>query len=145
MKRRGLLLAPTLAVAVLVAGCGASAAEEAAQAVYEECVRPDADHQLLEHDGPEVRIAVTGDAARARAGASGALDAVERGDDPEDVDFTGMGIAMGVVLATECLVEETRYPGSSDQLQDGDEWEGWRFTEESGAGSEFTATFTSTG
>jgi hypothetical protein len=41
-------------------------------------------------------------------------------------------------------VEETGYPGSSDQLEDGDEWDGWRYETEEGAGSEFTATFIAT-
>lgn len=39
------------------------------------------------------------------------------------------------------MVGETGYPGSYDQLTDGEEWEGWRYREQSGAGSEVTFVF----
>ena len=126
----------------LLSGCGMSAGHQAAEAAFDVCVTPAATHQVLELEGRDVRIAVTGETARAASGADAEIDAMRAGNYDGEID--GIAVAMSVVVASSCMVDETGYPGSYDQLRDGDEWDGWRYREESGAGSEFVATFTAT-
>jgi hypothetical protein len=141
-KRATFAGAAIVVSAAVLSGCGSSAGEEAATAAYDACVKPEADTQVLVHDGSTVAIEIKGDAARALSGMEEETDALLAGD--EDTSLDGMGVGLAMLMAQDCLVEETGYPGSSDQLEDGDEWDGWRYETEEGAGSEFTATFIAT-
>lgn len=129
-----------LAAASVLSGC-TSAANEAAQAAYDECVRPESDVQVLFINEGTVSVQVKGDLARAMAESDFSAESIvnDSGELPESV-----GISLAVLAGTDCLVEQTGYPGSSDQLTDGEEWDNWRFSEESGPGSEFSLLFTST-
>ena len=80
---------------------------------------------------------------RAVAGNDDAVNSIEDGGLTQE-GASGLVISFALLGAVACLVEETNYPGSSDQLTDGDEWDGWRFHEKSPVGSEFTATFEAT-
>ena len=97
--------------------------------------------QVLGHEGNTVTISVTGDDARALAGMEDDVKAIQGGGEAQGA---GIAVGMAIIVAQNCLIEETGYPGTSDQLVDGDQWDGWEFSEESGAGSEFTARFTAT-
>ncbi len=140
MSRRHLSAGAALLLAAGLTACS-SAASAAAEEAFEACNSGGVDNDLLHHDGKHVYIEVTGDEARAFAGIDDEIDQLGNTDDP---DFSGMAVAFKVVLAAECLAEETGYPGSYDQLSDGEEWDGWRYSEEKGAGSEVTFVFTST-
>lgn len=133
--------ATTAAVAALtltsLVGCS-SAAKDAAQEAYEACKNDAASTQVMRLDGREVLIEVKGDAARAFSGVD---DEIDRLGETEDLQMDGIVVAMNVVLAAECMVEETGYPGSYEQLTDGEEWDGWRYHENPGAGSEVTFVF----
>ncbi|GEM_PF-3054252 len=143
MSKRTTVAGLTIVVtAVALSSCGSSAAEQAATAAYDACVKPDAETQVLVHDGNTVAIEIKGEAARALSGMEEETDALLAGD--EDASLDGMGVGLAMIFAQDCLVEETGYPGSSDQLEDGDEWDGWRYSTDEGAGSEFTASFTAT-
>lgn len=124
----------------LTAACGSSAGAESAKAVYEACSGPEGLKEILRLDGPRVSIVVDGDAARALSGTDKEIEAMLEGGG----DLDGIMVAMSVVLAQDCLVEETGYPGSAEQVKSGDEWDGWKFDEKPGAGSSFTATYTAT-
>lgn len=135
-------MVPVVIVALvgLTAGCSGSSAE--AQAAYDACATPDAEINLVRMDGRSVLVELVGDDARVASGGEDAADEVATGELSED-SLSGLGMSMALLFAVECLVEETGYPGTSDQLTDGDEWDGWRYTETSGAGWEFTAMFES--
>ncbi len=141
MMKQGAAVVAGAVVAMCLAGCGSSAGEAAAQEAYDACVKPDAKVQVLQREGKAVVISVKGDDARALAGMEDDAGAILSGD---EASGDGLAIGLSVILAQDCMIEQTGYPGSSDQLADGDEWDGWKFEEESGAGSEFTATFTAT-
>lgn len=141
MSRKTAIIGAALLLAAGVTSCS-SAANAAAEAAFDACQpSSSADHDLLRHDGKHVRIEVTGDAARAFAGIDDEIDQLGKTDDP---DFSGMVVALQVITAAECLADETGYPGSYDQLSDGEEWDGWTYSEKKGAGSEVTFTFTAT-
>lgn len=142
MTYRGSVALVVGALALALAGCGAGA--EAAAAVYDECASPDSDINLVRHDGDEVMVDVRGDHARAIAGMEGWVESVESGSDPSDAQSDGLAVGFSLMMAVDCLVEETAFPGSSVDLEDGDEWEGWRYSYERGAGSEETYIFTAT-
>jgi hypothetical protein len=142
------IAAPTslAALALLLSGCGASADEQAAEAVYDACVIEDALAQLLQLDGNAVSVVVEGEHARALAGFEDEIDALtSSAPSSDDGEVSGTAVAAALLLNVDCLAEETGYPGSSDQIQSGEEWEGWRVEENSGAGSESTITFTAVG
>lgn len=126
MKRRTAATALSAAALLLLTGCGSSAADEAAQAVFDECDRPDAPTRLLEVDGSDVVLEVAGETARGIA----------------DGDVV---TSMVLLLDMKCVLEATNFPGSAEQLADGDEWDGWRASVDEGAGSEVTYVFTATG
>lgn len=141
MKRA---LLPIAAIgAALLAGCS-SASETAAQDAYDQCFNAEAEFSLLEVEGSTVQIVVEGEAARALAGTDGEIDQVLAGDGPAEGELTGLGVSLAMLTTIDCLVEVTDYPGSSDQLAEGDAWEGWEYSYTDGAGSSFTASFTST-
>lgn len=141
MTARRIPLAAAAGLVLLMSACS-SAGSEAAQVAYDACYNEDTELDLLVLDGSEVRVEVTGDDARARSGTDDELDALEAGRD--DVGMDGFAVALRMLMDVECLVEETTYPGSAEQLTDGDEWDGWRYAEDDGAGSEVTFSFTST-
>lgn len=129
---------------LLLAGCGSSAANEEAQIAYDACFNPDADPNLLQLDGDTVKVEVLGENAKALAGFGDAADNVEASGEFDDNDVDGFVVGVLMMSAIECLVDETGYPGSSDTLTDGEEWDGWRYSENAGAGSEMTFSFEST-
>ena len=138
------LTSTMLAITVFASGCSSSGTESA-RAAYDACLNPDAATSLLKLDGDRVVVAVTGDAAKALSGAEADFDALLAGIAPtNDGALTGIGVSMAILRDTGCLVEETGYPGSSDQLKDGDSWEGWNYHETAGVGSETTMTFKAT-
>lgn len=124
MRRRAAAFGAAAAL-LFIAGCN-SAAADAAQAVYDECGGSD----LVTLDGDTVRLEMTGDAARAAAGHS------------EDV--SAAGIMLQFISAEDCLIDATLYPGRAQALEDGDEWDGWRYSTDDGAGSEIRSAFTAT-
>lgn len=128
---------------IALAGCGNGAAEQAAQEVYDACHKPGADIDMFRLDGDTVHLELTG---------SGARDFAEMMDKDVDVnnldallEGDGFALAAGLVIHTDCLVEQTDFPGTAEQLADGDEWTGWRYTEVSGPGAEFRRSFQATG
>ena len=133
-----------LAIMVLASGCSSSGTDSA-RAAYDACLNPDAATQLLKLDGDQVLVSVTGDDAKALSGAEADFDALLAGAAPSTNGApTGIGVSMAILRDTSCLVEVTGYPGSSDQLRDGDSWEGWTYDESAGAGSEATMSFKAT-
>lgn len=138
------LAAALVAGGLLLAGCGSSAANDAAQAAYDACLNPKADPDLLRIDGDTVQVEVIGDNAKALAGFSDAADNLTTTGKADDDDVDGFVVGMLMMSAVDCLVEETGYPGTSDALTDGEEWDGWTYSEEAGAGSEVTFSFKST-
>lgn len=127
------------ALVLALAACG-SANNDRAKAAYDECVTPDAEIQLLRHDKNKVILEVKGDDARATA----KIDDTIKNLGKDDASLDGLGVMLAIVMGAECLVEQTGYPGKSDQLRDGETWDGWKYTETPGAGSEVTMTFTAT-
>lgn len=140
MKKQGAVVVAGF-VMVGMAGCGHSAGQESAREAYDACVKPDAEVQVLRHEGNTVTLSVTGEDARDLAGMEDDANSILDGG---EADGNGLAIGLAIIVAQDCMLEQTSYPGTSDQLADGDEWDGWTFHEESGAGSEFTATFTAT-
>lgn len=134
-------IAATAALMVIggLAGCS-SAGSQAAQEAYDQCVKEDAEVQLLRLSKNTVSIEVKGDDARAYAGTS---DEIENLGSP-DSSLSGLGVSFAFLTGAECLADVTNYPGSAEQLTDGEEWDGWRYSEEDGAGSEFSLSFIST-
>lgn len=120
-----------IAAAFVLTGCGGGSAE--AEAAAEEC----ADERLT-RDGSALHFEVTG----SEAAAIGNLDS----DTPDaDLIAEAGGAALSAFMTLDCLTGATGYPGSMDELQDGDEWEGWRYVEEDTVGSEIRFTFHATG
>lgn len=142
--RRVFISSTALVCVLVVAGCGPSAAEEAAQTAYDACHKPEAENDLFVLDGKAVSLAVTGGNAAAMSKGSDAADALQSSGELDDDQISGVGIMMATLFGMECLVDETGYPGSTDELSDGEEWDGWTYNEEEGTGSEVTFTFTST-
>lgn len=136
------VLTTTVAITALTACSGAGNAE--AQAAYDACGQPDAELQLMRLDGNQVILEVTGDNAVALSGSDEELEKVLSGQDTGDGP-SALAISVGLMAGMECLIEHTGYPGSSDQIKDGEEWDGWSFSEEPGTGSEFVLRFTAKG
>lgn len=134
MKRT--LAAVPMVVLLVLAACSSQTA--AAEAVYDACSDSDVETNVLERDGRDVIISVTGEDARA-------LWAFNAGTGLDDIDTDGLAIGLTMILAHRCIVDETGFPGTEDQLRDGDEWEGWSYSDESGAGSTVRMVFTATG
>lgn len=140
-------LASPLIVAMLIAslaGCS-SAGNAAAQSAYDGCIKEGAEVQLLQLDGASVSVEVTGENAQALSNMESEMNSVLNGSGTEPDGPGGLAVALSMLGAVDCLVEATDYPGGSDDLENGDEWDGWRYSEESGAGSETTMRFTATG
>ena len=138
------LTALAAAAAVTITSCGPSPSEEAAQAVYDACDQPEAKTDLVHLDGESVNVEVKGEAAKTMSGGDDAADNLGMRGEFDDGDTEGLAIMLATMSAVDCMVENTDFPGDSTQLQDGDEWDGWSYSEESGTGSEVTFTFTST-
>lgn len=139
------LLAASAFAAVAALGltaCGPSASEEAAQAAYDSCDRPEAKTDLVHLDDETVTVEVTGDTAKALSGGYDAGDNLGASGELDEDDAAGVGLMIGVISAVDCMVENTDFPGASDELRDGDEWDGWRYAEEDGPGSEVVYSFT---
>src|SRR5699024_8412694 len=87
-----------LTVASVLSGC-TSAASEAAQAAYDECVRSEADVQVLFINADTVSVQVTGDLARAMAESDFSAESIvnESGEIPESI-----GISLAVLSGTDC-------------------------------------------
>src|SRR5699024_7316568 len=81
-----------LAVATVLSGC-ASAAHEAAQAAYDECVRPEADVDVLFIDEETVSVQVKGDLARAMAESNFTAESIANNPD-ELPDSLGISLAV---------------------------------------------------
>lgn len=137
------LLAAAAALSLLTA-CGAGAAEQAALEAYDACKASGMNRDLLRHDGNEVRIEITGEDARDVSRAGDAAENLQRNQEWGDDDLAGVGTMFAALSISNCMVEETGYPGTSEQLADGESWEGWSYAEESGAGSEVLLTYTAT-
>lgn len=137
------VLPATLALTLVaaVAACGPSASSEAAQAAYDECSK--GEKTLVRLSGSAVEVVVDGDDARAYAGVDTEIDRM--GDGDADALGDGMSVLLAIWAGTQCLVDETGYPGSWDQLKSGESWDGWRYEEVKGAGSATTFRFVSTG
>lgn len=135
------LCAVGVAIAGLI-GCGA-ATSSAAQAAYDACHLPDYDgDDLLRINGKTVSIEIKGDTARIFNQGTDAADSLKNTGEIGEGEMEGLGVMFRVMAAANCLVDETSYPGDAGQLSDGDEWEGWSYSEDSGAGSEFSMHFT---
>ncbi|MFK5582166.1 hypothetical protein [Serinicoccus sp. LYQ131] len=119
---------------LILTGCSGGSAE--AEAAAEECAEVGGDRLAL--DGSAVRFEVTGD----EAAAIGNLD-----PESPDVDLLAEvgDAAFSALFTLGCLTEATGYPGSVDDLRDGDEWDVWRYVEEDTVGSEIRFTFLADG
>lgn len=127
------VVALSAALFVVVGGCSGGS-NAAAEELFVACEGPGGD--LLRLDGSSVLVEVLGDDARALAEGGGtSAEDIAAGDIPD------LGVAFSVISGMECLVEATGYPGSMDQLRDGEEWGGWTFTITPGAGNEETSAF----
>lgn len=125
--RRTTRWAGGVAVAALTLnGCG-GAAKEAAQAAFEACGDREAPAPVVRLDGDVVYVEMKGENAQP-VEQFGDL----RGEARED-------------SALECLAEHTGYPGIPGHFADGEEWDGWRYHFEDGAGYEHANVFTATG
>ncbi|MFB7797244.1 hypothetical protein [Isoptericola sp. NPDC056134] len=146
MKTRSLAAtAALLTCTFTVAACGSSAGEDAAQTAYDACHKTEAKIDLLEIDGNQVSVVVAGENAKAMSGSDEEIAALSNGEVPDETEGpSAFAVSLAAVDSADCLAEHTGYPGSYDQLTDGEEWDGWRFEEETGAGSEFTSTFVAT-
>lgn len=122
--------ATTVGIALLLTACSGGNAE--AEAAAEECA--DEGGERLTVDGSSVRFEVTGDEAAA-------LGNVDPDSPDPDLLADATGIALSAVMTLECLTEATDYPGSVNDLADGDEWDGWRYIEEDTVGAEIRFTF----
>lgn len=136
------MLPVALAIALVggVAACGSSANSEAAKAAYDECSK--GEKSLVRLSGSAVEVVVDGDDARAYAGVNKEIDRMGEGD--VDALGDGMSVLIAIWGGTQCLVDETGYPGSWDQLKSGESWDGWRYEEIKGAGSATTFRFVAT-
>ena len=144
MKTSLPITAAILATTLLAAGCS-SAGNDEARAAYDACIKPEASVQLLKLDGNKVLIEVTGDAAKALSNADAEMKSILAGTASDDAgSLSGFGVSLALLGASDCLVEETGYPGKPSQLKSGDAWDGWTYKETSGAGSETTMAFTAT-
>lgn len=142
MDTRTTKIVGTVAALLLLAGCAGES--EAAQAAYDACVEHEGDLDLMALDGSKVTITVDGANAKALSASGDVADDILAGNELDDEGVSGVVVSMAVLLGAECLAEEAGFPGAADELKDGDEWEGWKFAETSGAGSSFTMTFTAT-
>ena len=144
MKTALPLTSAIIATTLLAAGCS-SAGNDEARAAYDACIKPEASVQLLKHTGNKVLIEVTGDAAKALSNVDEEMKSILAGTASDDAgSITGFGVTLAVLSASDCLVEETGYPGKASQLASGDAWDGWTYKESSGAGSESTMAFIAT-
>src|SRR5699024_8783104 len=114
-------IAAAFALVLALTACG-SANNDLAKAAYDECVNPDAEIQLLRHDKNNVILEVKGDDARASARTDEEIKNLSEGD----VSLDGISVMLAIVMGAECLAEQTDYPGTYDQLRDGDTWDGWK-------------------
>ncbi|GAA1174239.1 hypothetical protein GCM10009584_14300 [Ornithinimicrobium humiphilum] len=128
--------------AMALTGCGGGATDEAAQAAYDACADSEADAPLFRLDGDTVHVELKGDNARQLGNMPDIAGQI--GTDPQDMDLSGFGVGLALLAGLDCMSEHTGFPGASSDLEAGDEWEGWRYTYESGAGSEETHSFTAT-
>src|SRR5699024_1881544 len=114
-----------LAAASVLSGC-TSAANEAAQAAYDECVRPESDVQVLFINEDTVSVQVNGYLARAIAARDVSSESIVN----DSSQLPGnCGTSLAVLSGTDCLDDPSRYPVSSDQLTDGVEWDNSLFSE----------------
>lgn len=137
------VLATAAIGALVLSGCGGAAAD-AAQAAYDECSDADADAPLFRLDGNTVHVELRGDNARQLGNMPNIGDQLDRNVAVQDLDLSGFGVGISLLVGLECMAEHTGFPGRSADMNDGDEWEGWRFSYERGAGSEETHSFQST-
>jgi outer membrane murein-binding lipoprotein Lpp len=128
---------------LLLTGCS-SAGKEEAQAAYDACLNPKADTNVLRLDGSTVHVELVGDAAKSFSDSDDAVDNLENAGEFDDDDINGLVVGMLMLTAVDCMVEKTNYPGSSDDLTDGDKWEGWKYTEKDGTGAEMKMAFSAT-
>ena len=139
-------IAVAVVAALVVAGAGTGivlsasrGGNAAASAAYDACVNPKG-APILKLDGSSVRIEIKGDAAQKIAGSDEEVKSLTSGDTSGNLD--GLMVGLELITTTDCLVKETGYPGTSDQLKNGDSWDGWSYSIDQGAGSEETQTFT---
>ncbi|PWD50248.1 hypothetical protein C8046_05805 [Serinibacter arcticus] len=137
MPKTSPLIGAIAVLTLVLSSCAGGGNVEVAEEVYESCSRAGGD--LIRLDGSDVLIEVLGADARS-LGAAGDVDA----DDIAGGDLPDLGVAFSVVAGMSCLAEATGYPGSSDQLSDGEEWGGWTFSLRRGAGNEETSIFSAT-
>lgn len=116
-------------VVLALSGCG-GAAKEAAKAVYDACADHGAFQQVVRLDGKSVYLEMKGKNAKDALGGYTPGEAVgtERYEAAED-----------------CIAKHTNFPGLPGHWAVGDEWEGWRYHFEDGAGYERANVFTATG
>lgn len=141
MRIKGISIA---IVALAVMALSACAGNGEAQAAYDACSEK-SDYGLMKLDGASVVESLTGENARVSSGLSDDLDDTLNGDGPDAGDSdspNSLQLALTYLGDIDCLVEQTDYPGVTDDLQDGDEWDGWTYSYEQGAGSEETHRFT---
>lgn len=138
--RSSIAAASTVVLALGLAGCGggSAAAKDAASAAFDACTTGGDENGLLRLDGTSVHLEVVGENAKALA----AFNSADFSGDVADWDASGLGITLALMSAGECLVEVTAYPGTTEQLRDGDTWTGWSLSASEGPGAEARLTFT---
>ncbi|MCS5732335.1 hypothetical protein [Herbiconiux daphne] len=141
MKTKMIVSATGAAVlGLLLSGCASNAQ---AQAAYDACSGDD-DYGIMKVDGSSVLVELKGDNARIASSLGDDLnDALSGNGKPKTSDSpSSLQIALTMLGDVDCLTEQTNYPGASDDLSDGEEWDGWKYSYEKGAGSEETHRFT---
>jgi hypothetical protein len=141
MSSKTIAAPATLTVLALLSACSGPN-EDAAQAAYDTCVSEEGNAELLQVDGDQVAVVIEGDNARAYSGMGDEVDNFSSTSSFDEGGLSGIAIGLVMLMDMECLVEATGYPGSSDQLRSGETWDGWRYEETHGAGSEIAMTFT---
>lgn len=122
----------------------ARGAGERVKKSYEKCHKENAEIDLLRVDGSTVYVEFKGKDAKDASGLDDATDDLADSGEFDEDTFSGLAPTLALLSAVECLVDATDYPGQSDDLTDGESWDGWKYKERDGAGAEVTLSFTAT-
>lgn len=148
-KRNTTALFLVVAIAVTLSAC--SPTSPRAQEAYDTCSDSETDDLgLVQIEGSTVLVAIEGKYARAYSNFDSEIDdlmsemdeGTASSQERDEGEVSGFKVGLTMLASIDCLIEQTEYPGTSDDLTDGEEWDGWEYEYEDGAGSSETYRFT---